>query len=80
MFSKFFKWCSGRHTGFAVYFALMGTTLAWFHRLDLNYVALIGAIQSLVLGHSIKEDYVAMKQAETPAPAPVDKGADNGTE
>lgn len=59
MLNKIFKWCSGRHTTFAVYFAGMGTLLAWFHRLDPNYVALVGAIQALIFAHSAKEDYFA---------------------
>lgn len=34
----------------------MGTLLAWFHHLDMTYVALCGTIQAFVLGHSIKCD------------------------
>jgi hypothetical protein len=56
MFSTIFKWCQGRHTTFAIFFTIMGTLMAWFHRLDPSYVALIGAIQSLILAHSWKED------------------------
>lgn len=57
MLSKLFRWLQGRHTGFAIYFTLMGTTLSWFHKLDINFIMLIGAIQSFVLAHSAKEDY-----------------------
>jgi hypothetical protein len=56
-FKKSVEWCQGRHTLFAVYFALSGTALQWYHRLDMNYVALITAVQGLVLAHSVKEDY-----------------------
>lgn len=57
MLQKFFNWAQGRHTGFAVFFALSGTTLQWFHKLDLTYIAFIGAIQTFVFAHSAKEDY-----------------------
>lgn len=63
-FSKIANWAEGRHTLFAIFFAVHGTILAWFHRLDLNYIALIGAIQGLVLAHSAKEDYFAQKKED----------------
>lgn len=56
MFAKIFQWCQGRHTAFALFFTIMGTAMAWYHRLDMSYVALIGAIQSFVFAHSYKED------------------------
>lgn len=62
MFNKLFKWCNGRHTSFAVFFTIMGTLLAWFHRLDPSYVALVGAIQALVCAHSVQENYFEKKQ------------------
>lgn len=67
MFKKIVLWCQGRHTLFAIFFAIYGSILQWFHRLDVNYIMLIGAIQSFVLGHSIKEDYFASKAAPAPA-------------
>lgn len=54
---KIFQYLSGRHTSFAVFFTLMGTLLAWFHRLDPSYVMLVTAIQGWVFAHSAKEDY-----------------------
>jgi hypothetical protein len=65
MFKRLTTWCGGRHTSFAVFFTLMGTTLAWFHRLDPSYVALIGAIQAFVFAHSCKEDHFDSKNQST---------------
>jgi len=31
--------------------------MAWFHRLDPSYVALISALKGFVFVHSVKEDY-----------------------
>lgn len=62
MFKKLIQWAQGRHTLFAVFFALFGSVLQWFHRLDMNYIALIGAVQAFVFAHSCKEDYFANKQ------------------
>lgn len=61
MLQKLIKWSSGRHTLAAVWFALTGLGLAWFHRLDGNYVALCVALQGYILVHSGKEDYFASK-------------------
>jgi hypothetical protein len=78
MLQKLSRWLQGRHTMFAIYFALVGTVLAWYHRLDINFIMLIGAVQSFVLGHSIKEDWFAMKaaaaQQATPDTQPVTTG------
>jgi uncharacterized membrane protein YagU involved in acid resistance len=66
MLQKIFTWLQGRHTGFAVYFAVVGTVLQCYHKLDMNYIALIGAIQAFVLGHSIKCDYFESKNPPVP--------------
>jgi len=79
MFKKMLMWCQGRHTLFAVFFAASGTVLEWFHRLDLNYVALIGAVQGFVFAHSFKEDYfegtkdLQNKRQEESVPSKVDE-------
>jgi len=57
MFQRLIKFCAGRHTAFAIWFASMGTLLAWFHRLDGSYVGLVTALQGYVMLHSAKEDY-----------------------
>jgi hypothetical protein len=60
---KLFKFGCGRHTTFAVFFALAGTILAAFGKLTSEYVALIGAIQALIAFHSWKESrYPEVKQ------------------
>lgn len=56
MFSKLSNYFAGRHTTFAVYFAIVGTVLAAFHRLDPSFVALCTSLQALVLAHSYKDD------------------------
>lgn len=57
---KAFTFLQGRSTAFAVFFAVSGLVLECFGKLSLNYVALIGAVQGLVVVHSYKED--KMKQ------------------
>lgn len=64
MFQKAIKWFAGRHTMFAFLELALGTVLAWFGHLDLAYVALVGTVQGLVLGHSVKEDYFDKKKCE----------------
>ncbi len=75
MFKRVTHWLQGRSTLFAAYFAIMGTIMAWFGKLDPNFVMLIGAIQGLVIAHSAKEDWFASKKDQNP---PVDNGGDNG--
>jgi len=65
MLKKIMDWCQGRHTAFAVFFAAAGTVMQWYHKLDMNYVALIGAVQGFVFAHSAKEDYFASKDKDT---------------
>jgi hypothetical protein len=81
MFQKVIKWCQGRHTMFAIYFAVMGTVLAWCHRLDMNFIALIGAVQGFVFLHSGKEDWFSLKAqvgnvTSTPSTDPQPGGED----
>ena len=64
MFKKIFDWFQGRHTFFAAIELTIGTVLAWCHRLDMNFVALCGTVQSLILAHSVKEDYFKKKDYE----------------
>lgn len=79
MWQKLVKWAQGRTTLFAIFFAISGTVLEWFRRLEPNYILLIGAIQALVLAHSAKEDYFAMKNAALGLAAPPSAGATNVT-
>jgi hypothetical protein len=64
MIKKILVWSQGRHTAFAIFFTVMGTTMAWFHRLDPSYIALVGAIQAFVFAHSAKEDYFEKKNEQ----------------
>lgn len=67
MFERVIKWMAGRHTMFAVYFAITGTVLQCYHKLDGNFIALITAVQGFVFFHSYKEDYFAQKAASQAA-------------
>lgn len=64
MFKRLVLWAQGRHTLFAMIELVIGTALAWYGKLDMNFVALVGVIQGMVLGHSVKEDYFAAKPAD----------------
>jgi hypothetical protein len=68
MFKKVILWAQGRHTLFAIYFAIFGSVLQCFHKLDGNYIALIAAVQGFVFAHSAKEDYFEAKKV-APKPA-----------
>jgi Mn2+/Fe2+ NRAMP family transporter len=52
-----FQLFQGRCTFFACLFAGVGIGLAFLGKLTAEYVALITAIQALLLAHSAKEDY-----------------------
>jgi hypothetical protein len=54
----------GRSTAFALAFAICGIWLAFLGKLTAEYVALIGAIQSLIVIHSYKEDLANQAQAQ----------------
>jgi hypothetical protein len=57
-----FNFFKGRSTFFALFFTVTGTILAIKGTLTPEYVALITAIQTLVVGHSWKEDAFAPTQ------------------
>jgi len=57
MFQKITNWFQGRHTFFIVACIVIGSTMAWFHRLDANLVTLLLGLQGMILGHSIKDDH-----------------------
>ena len=54
---KVFDFFCGRCTFFALLFTLAGIGLACIGKLTADYVALVGAIQALLVAHSAKEDY-----------------------
>jgi len=61
MFQKLLQWLKDKHVTFAIFFTIYGSVLEWFHRLDLNYIALITAVQGFLFAHSAKDDYFANK-------------------
>jgi hypothetical protein len=56
--NKLLKATHGRTTAFFMAFFLAGTALASVGKLTGTYVAFMGTLGGLVLGHSIKEDVV----------------------
>lgn len=54
---KVFDFFCGRCTFFALMFTGAGVVLAFAGKLTGDYVALVGAIQALLVAHSAKEDY-----------------------
>lgn len=52
-----FNACGGRSTFFAFLLIALGTAMAIAHRLDANYVALVGVIQTLVTARAISDDH-----------------------
>jgi hypothetical protein len=59
--ASFFQFFQGRATAFGILFTVVGIILAFRGKLTGDYVALVGAIQTLVVGHSLKEDYFARR-------------------
>jgi hypothetical protein len=57
MFQKLSNFFQGRHTLFLIACMLIGSGMAWFHRLDGNLVALLLGLQGMVLAHSTQENY-----------------------
>lgn len=53
----------GRTTAFFVAFFIAGHVMAWFGKLTPTYVGYLGTLGGLVLGHSIKEDMMAGRNA-----------------
>lgn len=56
---RIYNWFCGRSTFFALFFAITGFVLALRGKLTADYVALIGAMQALIVAHSYKEDVAA---------------------
>ena len=68
-------WMGGKSIAFATFFALCGTLLAFLHKLDLSYSALVTSILPFVVVRSIAQDRLP---PITPAQSlhPEKKGAD----
>lgn len=55
--TRVYNFFGGTSRFFALGFAVCGTVLAFEGKLTSVYVALVTALQALIVGHSIKEDY-----------------------
>jgi hypothetical protein len=58
-----FNFGCGRATTFAIVFTVTGIILAFKGKLDANYSLFVGAVQTLVFAHSVKEDWNQQKQS-----------------
>lgn len=54
-----FNFFGGRHTFFALFFAITAFALAWAGKLTHMYIEVMVTLQAYVLAHSIKEDHYA---------------------
>ena len=62
--ASFFSFFQGRATCFAIVFTICGL-IGFFRHYDLtSYALFVGAIQVMVVGHSIKEDYFARRDRQ----------------
>lgn len=53
--TRIYSWFGGRSTFFAFFFFAFGVLLAFRGKLDMNYIALAGAIQTLITVRAIAE-------------------------
>jgi hypothetical protein len=60
--ASMFSFFQGRSTFFALFFTAVGTILAFEGKLTVAFVSLIGAIQTLIVVHSYKEDWFAARR------------------
>lgn len=69
---KLVQFAQGRSTAFFIAFFIAGHVMAWFGKLTPTYVAYLGTLGGLVLGHSIKEDVFAARGLAPPGGPDVD--------
>jgi hypothetical protein len=50
-------WFGGRSTAFTLWFFIVGVILAFQDKLSVNYIALAGALQTIIATRSIAGDY-----------------------
>jgi hypothetical protein len=60
----------GRTTAFFIAFFISGNVLAYIDKLGTTYVYFMGTLGGLVLGHSVKEDLMQMKNRAEGGPPP----------
>ena len=62
--ASFFSFWQGRATFFAIVFTICGL-IGFFRHIDLtSYALFVTAIQGMVVGHSLKEDYFEMRRRQ----------------
>jgi hypothetical protein len=64
IFPRIFSALQGRHTAFITANLIIGTVLAWFHRLDHELVVLLLGLQTCVLAHAGQENYFEVKKVQ----------------
>jgi|SRR5579864_2240785 len=69
LFCKLTDMFNGTSRFFAVVFTVCGIILAFKGHLTMEYVALVGSIQGLIVGHSIAQDYHERNSGGTDAAA-----------
>ncbi len=52
-----YNWFGGRSTAFTLWFFVIGVILAFMDKLSVNYIALAGALQTIIATRSIAGDY-----------------------
>lgn len=55
--NKVYNWFGGRSSAFALWFFVAGTILAFIDKLSVNYIAMAGALQTIITTRSIADDY-----------------------
>lgn len=60
----------GRTTAFFILFFISGNVMAWEKKLSPSYVAFMGTLGGLVVGHSIKEDWAEKINGPRPSGGP----------
>lgn len=64
MVASFFTFLQGRATAFAIIFSTVAI-IGFFKHYDLSgFTAFVGVIQTLVVGHSLKEDYFEFRNRQ----------------
>lgn len=55
--NRVYNWFGGRSTAFTLWFFVVGVILAFQDKLSVNYIALAGALQTIIATRSIAGDY-----------------------
>jgi hypothetical protein len=63
---KVLRITQGRSTAFFIAFFIAGHAMAYFGKLTPVYVAYMGTLGGLILGHSVQENILAVKDCPSP--------------